>query len=413
MPQVLKVLNVLFDERVGGPQLRVLQVAERLKERGYETVVALPKGDPQFARLLEEKGLEHRELDLVRLRRSLDLRAQARFLMRFWPNVVDLRRLIRERHIEIVHTNGVMHLQAAVAARLERVALVWHLNDVSTPKLLRTLLVPLVRRWADAIDLASRAVGDCYFEDVEGIEDRLQLLYAPVNTMRFTPFSDGAAVRRELGIPPNSPVIGLAANVCPGKGQEYFLEAAPLVLRRYPQAKFLLVGGRLKNRSAYWDALQQQTARLKLQREVIFTGRRSDMPELLAAMTVCVQASESEACPMAVLEASASGLPVVATNVGGTPEIVQDGVTGILIEPRSPGQIARAVLRLLDAPDAARQMGLAAAQRMQERFSLEACVETHARVYDTVLCRAGNTLPASHAAALRNKDSFEDVYSRN
>jgi glycosyltransferase involved in cell wall biosynthesis len=410
---MVRILNVLFEERVGGPQLRVLQVAGRLKERGYETFVALPKGDPQFTRLLVQHGIPFRQLDLVRLRRSFDPRLHLRFAARFWSNVVQLRRLIRAAHIEIVHTNGLMNVQAAIAARLEGMGLVWHLNDVITPRPLRRLLVPLVRRWADRIAVASRAVAQCCFPGRSGIEERLELLYAPVDTEKFHPQAAGAAVQRELGIGPDGPVIGLVANICPGKGHEYFLDAASLVQRRFPQATFLIVGGRLENRSDYWDALQEQTARLQLERNVIFIGRRSDVPQLLGAMTVCVQASESEACPMAVLEASASGLPVVATAVGGTPEIVEDGVTGILIEPREPAQIARAVLRLLDAPELARQMGAAGARRMKERFSLDACVETHARMYDAVLRRAASAVPVEDAAAVPAPQSVEDVYSRN
>jgi glycosyltransferase involved in cell wall biosynthesis len=105
----------------------------------------------------------------------------------------------------------------------------------------------------------------------------------------------------------------------------------------------------------------------------------------MRAMTVYVHPSESEACPMAVLEASASGLPVVATDVGGTRELVAHGVTGLLIEPRHPYQIAEAVIRLLDRPDAARSMGMAGAERMRRLFSLDACVAAHARLYTEVL----------------------------
>jgi len=271
--------------------------------------------------------------------------------------------------------------------------------------------------------VASRAVADFCFRDVSAVEDRLQLLYAPVDVREFHPGLSGASVRQEFEIASDAPVIGLVANVCPGKGHEYFLDAASLIQRRYPRAKFLVVGGKLENRREYWDCLQQQTVRLQLQHDVVFTGRRSDVPQLLRAMTVCVQASESEACPMAVLEASACGLPVVATNVGGTAEIVDHGVTGILIEPREPAQIARAVLRLLDAPDRARQMGLAGAQRMRERFSLERCVETHAQMYDAVLhrlefsdlpSRAPGALPAvSRCDVSAFDDNSERVHSRD
>ncbi len=96
MSEMIRVLNVLFEERVGGPQLRVLQVAQALRARGYETTVALPKGDPQFAQLLAKHGIPFIELDLMRLRRTFDLRLHFRFVARFWSNVSELRRLIRD-----------------------------------------------------------------------------------------------------------------------------------------------------------------------------------------------------------------------------------------------------------------------------------------------------------------------------
>src|SRR5215472_16621531 len=111
-----RVVNILFDERVGGPQLRVLQVAQRLKI--FETIVVIPKGDAAFASLLKQAQIPFHEIDLVRLRYTRSPIIHAKFLARFWPNVAALRRLIREHHVEIVHTNGLMNIQAAIAARL-------------------------------------------------------------------------------------------------------------------------------------------------------------------------------------------------------------------------------------------------------------------------------------------------------
>jgi glycosyltransferase involved in cell wall biosynthesis len=241
----------------------------------------------------------------------------------------------------------------------------------------------------------------------------MQVVYAPVDTKRFRPDGDSAGVREEFGVPAKAPVIGIAANICPGKGQEYFLEAARTVKFRYPEAKFLVVGGRLENREQFWSALIELTAKLGLQRDVFFTGRRDDVPQVLRAMTVCVQASESEACPMAMLEAMSSGVPVVATNVGGTPELVVDGETGLLIEPRRCDEIAAAVLRLLDAPSEARRMGLAGARRMREHFSLEKCVEAHCELYSVSLVETkSRRVPAAPQDA-GAAEGVADVYTRN
>lgn len=409
----IQVMNAIYDERLGGPQLRVLQVAKQLKSQAFETIVVMPKGDRKFASLLTPAQVLFRDFDLVRLRRTFNPIEHFEYVTKFWPNVMELRRLIRKHRIDIVHTNGLMNLQTPIAAHLEHVGLVWHLNDLGTPKLLRAMVLPLVRSWSHRIALASRAVGEYCFPGIALTDECFQLLYAPVDTKRFSPRVDGTKVREELNIPPGCRVVGIVANICPGKGQEYFLEATSMIKRRYPDTKFLVVGAKLENRRQFWSELMRQTAKLGLEQDVVFTGRRSDVPEVLRAMTVFVQASESEACPMAVLEASASGLPVVATNVGGTPELVNDGITGILVEPRNAQQIADAVLRLLDSPDTARQMGQAGAGRMRQHFSLDACVDAHARMYNAVLSCAGNAVRADRRSQATAMEGAEDVYSRN
>jgi len=389
-------LNVLYEERFGGPQSLALQVAASLRQRGLETIIVIPRGDAAFATLLREAQVAFRELDLVRLRKSRDPVVHARFVARFWPNVRVLRGLIREHEAKIVHTNGLMNLQAAIAARLEHVPLVWHLNDMESPRLLRTVFLPFVRRWADRIAVGARAIGRFYFPDTSGGEGRLHLVYPPVDPEKFNPGVDGSKVRAEFGIPDACPLIGTVANLGPGKGLEYLIEAAPRIKERFPTAKFILVGQWLENRRPYWLSLMRRREELGLARDVFFAGQRRDMPEVMRALTVYVHPSESEGCSVAVLEASASGLPVVATDVGGTSEAVENGVAGLLIEPRQPSQITAAVIRLLESPGLARQMGMAASARMRERFTLDACVREHMRVYSAALDRAAARRQGHH-----------------
>lgn len=394
--------------------MRVLQVAERLKATGFETVVVMPKGDQKFAALLDQACIPFHEMNLVRLRKSVSPIEHVRYAARFWPNVIELRRLIRERRIDIVHTNGMMNLQTPIAAHLEGVGLIWHLNDLGTPLLLRLIFLPLLKSWTDGIALSSRAVGRYYFRRRARVDQRFHLAYPPVDVEKFSPRLNGSNAREQFGLDPNCPVIGVVANICPGKGQEYLIEAAEIIKRRYRGAKVLVVGGKLDNRHKFWSALMKQTAELGLERDVVFTGRRDDVPELLRAMTVYVHPSESESCGMAILEASACGLPVVATDVGGPRELVEDGVTGILVEPRNPAQIAEAVLRLLDSPEMARRMGQAGAARMRKHFSLDACVDAHMRMYNAVLSRAGTPVPTGRVPPPpAATEEVEDVYSRN
>jgi glycosyltransferase involved in cell wall biosynthesis len=380
-----RVLNVLYDERFGGPQNEVLQLAPALRRRSVETLVAIPKGDPFFRNRLKQEKIEFAERHLVRLRHSVNPLLHTRFLTSFWPNVVTLRRLIRAHHIEVVHTFGFMHLQAPIAAHLERLPLVWHLNDINPGPMLRAALVPWVRSWADIVAVSSRAVVKHYFPDGSGPTDRIHVLYPAVDTDKFNPTVDARSVRAELGIPKNAPVIGSVGNLSPGKGFEFFLEAAAQIQTRFPASKFLIVGAVLENRKQYFKALLERRQKLGLTSDALFLGHRNDVPQLMAAMTIAVHASEAEAAPTVVMEASASGLPVVATDVGGVHELLEDGVTGILVEPRSPAQVADAVLRLLENQAIAGQMGKSGVQRMREQFSLDASADARVRAYQAAM----------------------------
>ncbi len=129
----------------------------------------------------------------------------------------------------------------------------------------------------------------------------------------------------------------------------------------------------------------RRTRELGLEKDLVFTERRDDIPQLMRAMTVYVHPSLEEACPVSVLEASASGVPVVATDVGGTRELVAEEITGLLVPPRSSTKIANAVVRLLESPDLAAKMGNRGRQWICSHFSLDTCVENHIQVYDKAL----------------------------
>lgn len=407
---MLRVLNILYDERLGGPQLRVLQVARKLPAHGVDTIVAMPVGDRTFATELTRAGVAFLELPLVRLRNTWNPAVHFRFLRLFWPNVRAIRRIIREHNVSVVHTNSLRHLQGAIAARLEGVPLVWHLNDMSTPRLLRCLLLPALVHWAHAVPVAARALIPHYFPDALRVEDRLHVLYAPVDPNRFAQPPERESVRAEFGLPPDCRLICTVANLNPGKGIEHLLESAPAVHAEHPKTRFLIVGGMGGNRPHYREHLLKRRSALGLDEIFILAGHRTDVPRILNAADICVHPSESEACPMAVLEAAASGRPVVATGVGGTAELVVHGRTGLLVEPRSPVQLTEAILNLLDDPAAAARMGALGAERVRECFSLDICAANHARVYSAAI--GYGIRPAARAARKRAPENDTTANTR-
>jgi glycosyltransferase involved in cell wall biosynthesis len=180
------------------------------------------------------------------------------------------------------------------------------------------------------------------------------------------------------------------------KGGEYFVEAAAAVAARHSGVRFLIVGDVGGGEKAYKAQLEQQARRLGIADRVIFTGFRMDVRELLAETTVSVLPSLSEGLSNVLLESMAVGVPVIGTTVGGTPEIIEDGVTGFLIPPRDAESLARAMCRLIEDPQRARAMGLAGRRRIAEHFGIGRMVRQTEQHYVRMLERA--TIRPEHGA---------------
>jgi glycosyltransferase involved in cell wall biosynthesis len=206
-----------------------------------------------------------------------------------------------------------------------------------------------------------------------------------VELSRFEGMSGAESPFRGLGIPDGAPVVLVVSRLNPLKGIEPFLEAAALVARECPNARFVIAGDTNPNERAYWSTLTSLTGRLRLTERVIFAGFRQDVPRLLSAATITVMPSLNEALSNVVLESMAAGAPVVATRVGGTPEAIADGVNGLLVPPGEPRAMANAIASLLADRSRARRLGDAARQSINERFSMERMVSATAQIYEALL----------------------------
>jgi len=380
------ILHVIPDERLGGPQQLVLQVAKRLKERGFRSMVAMPKGDKTFASLLNEAGIQYYQVkNFKRIQPTLNPIVHVKCFFFFIPCVVSLVRLIRRNKVNIVHTGvSSIYLQGPFAAKLSGAKLVWYLQGIGTPKLLRNAMLPFFYLLPNKVVGVSKAVGK-YNLGNSSLAKRMSVLYPPVDTSRFSPDNNVEEYRRELGLKSRAKLVGTVGNINPGKGYEYFFPAAKFVKEAFPKVKFLVVGKRLETQEKYWQRLHTLIADLQIEDDIILAGYRADMPEVMNAMDIFVLASVIEGAPLVVLEAMACARPVVATKVGGVPELVIDGKTGILVPPKQPEAIAKAVLYLLNHPKEAMEMGLRGRQRVIDHFDLTICAYRHEEIYNMVL----------------------------
>jgi glycosyltransferase involved in cell wall biosynthesis len=201
-------------------------------------------------------------------------------------------------------------------------------------------------------------------------------------TYAATPAGD-LSVRAELALPADAQVVALFGRVDPFKGHEVLVDSVPAIVSRNPKAYFVLVGAA---EPSIQQSLWERATILGVEDRLRFTGVRQDVPRLMAAADVVTLPSISEACSMAIIEAMAMGKPVVATRAGGNPELIEDGVTGLLVE-RSPEPLANALSGLLQEPDRTLAMGDAAYNRAVEHFSAQAMVRNMEELYHRILAK--------------------------
>jgi glycosyltransferase involved in cell wall biosynthesis len=380
----MKVLYVIHYPVFGGPHNEALRLARPLLERGWETIVLLPDEPGNAAERLATEGIEVVRGPLHRVRAGVDPRLHLRLALGLAPEVASIRRLLRERQIDLVLIGGLLNPHAGIAGVLEKVPVVWQVVDTRAPRLLRRAFMPLVSRLADAVMFNGRSLIRSHVPG--GVLDIPYAVYpAPVDTSRFEGDDDARReVRESLGVPDQGSLIGTVANLNPQKGLEYFIRAAAIIHAAEPDTWFAVVGAYHETHQDYAHRLEAAARQSGIPRtQFIFTGDRDDAERFYAAMDVKLITSvrRSEGTTTTAAEAMACGVPVVATDVGAVSEVVDEGVTGFLVSPEDSSAIAERTLMLIRDPALRAEMGAAGRKRAVEHFDVNVCVERYVRTF--------------------------------
>lgn len=302
-------------------------------------------------------------------------------------NLLKLIRLIRERNVDVVHlTDFGASTYGRIAAKLTHRPVIVHVRSHHSeyqprgfPRLVEMayrVLAPLTDR-AIAI---SRTVMEFAIERMGFVEDQVQILNNPLANFSFSApeASRVAEVRRRHGIPDGAPVVGTVTRFHEAKGIKYLLDAFPPILSNTPEARLVLVGeGPLEG------SLRAQAERLGITDRVIFAGFQREVELYFCLFDVSVVPSLEEGFGNVAVESMAMGVPVVASRVGGLPEIVQDGETGFLVDAANPPEIGRRVGDLLRDPDLRRRLGQEAKTKSR-RFAMGDYIQRLEIVYRDV-----------------------------
>jgi glycosyltransferase involved in cell wall biosynthesis len=363
-----------------------------LARRGHTVRVVLPVDGPLAGRLrawnipvdiIAFKGRRTRQLPRV-------ARAELRLL-----------RLVRAFRPDVIHAHTLKAvLCCRVAAFGYRPAL--RVTQVPATVHLHSRLLRWLDRWTLVRD--DLVLGSC-----EAIADQYRAMgarsvavsYYGCDVHRFDPSTPGTAFRREFGLAADTPTVGMVARIQPirlpafeeigVKGHEVFLDAAPLILKRVPGARLFVVGDSLLGAGEYRAELEARAAALGVSQSVCFTGYRSDIATVLAGLDVVVNPSLEESACYTMVEALLMRKGVVASNVGGLPDTVQHGETGLLVPPGDPAALAAAVTELLTDPLRSQEMGRRGRDRCLRRFDIDVTVAQVDDLYRAALRKSKRT----------------------
>lgn len=370
------VLAVIDHLALGGAEMLLSRFAAAAPQAGIRlSVVHFESGDgAPAAEPLIAAGVEPVFLDVYGRPGREHLRA--------------LRAHIRQVRPDVVHTHlGTSDLVGGIAARSLGVPAVSTIHWIAQRKhgieRVKNAAFTLARRLCDARVIAvSESAREAYLRQSWHMGDRLVTIHNGIDVEPEP--GAGAAVRRELGIGPEERVIGMLSALRPEKGHEVAVAALEQLRARGPEGLRLVIVGDGPLRGEL-EAVAAASGGA-----IVLTGRRMDVPRVLDAFDLCVHPSHLDAFPTTLIEALAASVPIVATNVGGIPEIVADGRTGVLIGcPPDAGALATAIESLLSEPARARALARAGREDYLARFTSEPWVHATRRLYDEVLAERG------------------------
>ena len=374
-----RVMQLALTLDIGGLEMLVFDLVRKLDRRKYEPIVCCLQTGP-LAEKIERAGIR---LVYMEKRPGLDCAL-----------ILRLARLIKRERIDILHShNKGVHLYGALAAQMAGIPLIHTrhgrnlLNDGNVSSRFTLLRKGLVNRLlysltdlTVAVSYDSRKIA---LKQDRVCEEKVITIHNGVDVQKYARNLGNEQIRRmkqDMGIYEDDFIIGIVARLSPEKDHNILLEAFAIVYNKIRDIKLVIVGdGSLK------EKLIKKALALELDSNVFFLGTREDIPEILKLFDVFVLSSYTEGIALTLLEAMSAGLPVIATNVGGNPEVVLDKVTGLLAPPRDPCKLADAIMQIASNREDAERMGRAGKKRVAEHFSLQRMVKEYEEAYDSLI----------------------------
>jgi len=385
-------INVLYingTSELGGSEVCLLDIIRRLDKKKLQPFVVLP----YYGFLGKELGKLENPPQVIIIKNMSVLKGTyspfvvGRNLINFIPTVSAIRRLIRDKGIGVVHINSSVILAAGVAAKIERIPIVWHIREIIVShRLVRTLLNLIIFCLADVILTISDAVKDTFLKQHSN-SSKIRTLYDGIDLDIFSDKGPKGKFRQEFNINDKAFLAGMFSRMVPWKGHKYFIKAAKELNDLYPETRFVIVGDIvLKKHLAYKMELIELVKGYGMEEEILFIGNQEDVALIMNDLDCVVLPSISpEPSGRVILEAMAMSKSVIATKRGGPAELIRNEIEGILVAPKDYLSIVKAMMTLKDNPDKSIAIGIKARQAVEERFSLDKQIREIEKIYGSLI----------------------------
>jgi glycosyltransferase involved in cell wall biosynthesis len=378
----IKIAILDHSPDIGGAETSIVTLGKHIDRSQFSITVILPS-EGSFSRELDKIGIYAKviylPIGLLRLKRgdvfpSLVFILAYLFYIQFF--LMKLFIYLRKNRFDLVMTNTVKaHIYGSIVASLCRIPVIWRFHDILSPTDFSPFLIRIIilfGRWFPKRILAVSKVTKEYLARNGLKDDKIEIIFNGIDSELFEIKDVSKDIRRELKIEGKTKLIGCIGRIIPEKGQKSFLLSIPGVIKKYPEAFSLIIGDVFLKEEAYKEELLEIIKKNGLEERIKFMGFRKDIGDVIRSLDLVIFPSVAqEAFPLSVLEAMALGKPVIASNIGGVSEMIEDGITGMLIEPNHPEQITDRILHLLSNQEIYSSIAQKAKEVVTERFSLQ------------------------------------------
>jgi len=387
----MKILFINLSSQIGGAELSLFDFLKKIDKKIF-TPIVLCNSEGEFFQQVDNfkirkiliKGLNYRAIS-----KKLGNRRIINPLAVFWntvffiPFIIKLIQVIKKEEISLIHTNSrYSHIYGGIAGKLIGVPVVWHIHDIYYQKIGIWIMNKLALMLPERIIVNSKTTGTIFTGN-----PKIRVVYNGVDLDNFKKSNESKSIFcKKFGLKRNTKKIAIISRITEQKGHEYFLKAIPSIIKDFPDTKFLIVGNSLLEEKDFLEQLKELIKNLDISHKVVFTGFREDVPQIINFLDIIVHCStHEESFGRIIIEAMAATKPVVATNIGASAEIIEDGVDGLLIPPKDSRAIENAIKELLSNPQKMKFLGENGRRKVERCFSSESYYKNIIKVYSEIV----------------------------